>query len=226
MQTVHHDWFLKTAAPDVTSPTLGQKSANLPAAIAAIPEPMPLAKSAPKRFGRRDMIPVSSQQIWRIDQGWVRTTSCNEEGEIVTLGFWRSGEFIGQPWFNISPYQVECLTVVKASLLMAGSADYQQALTAHVQQTQAQQAQDLLIIMYSRQMESRLLNLLKWFARQFGQKVSQGWLIDLNLTHQDIADVLGTTRVTVTRLLKKLAQRGTIGWLQQRQIMLFSSSML
>jgi len=34
--------------------------------------------------------------------------------------------------------------------------------------------------------------------------VSAGELIDLRLTHQGIAEAIGSTRVTVTRLLKEL----------------------
>lgn len=41
-------------------------------------------------------------------------------------------------------------------------------------------------------------------------RVEQGQLIDLRLTHQEIAEVIGTTRVTVTRLLKQFEREAII----------------
>lgn len=53
-------------------------------------------------------------------------------------------------------------------------------------------------------MYERLTKLLIWLAQKFGSKVSQGILIELRLTHHELADMIGSTRVTVTRLLNQL----------------------
>lgn len=45
-------------------------------------------------------------------------------------------------------------------------------------------------------------------------------MIGLRLTHQEIAEVLGTTRVTVTRLLNQFEKKGIIGWSQQHCVLL------
>ncbi len=37
----------------------------------------------------------------------------------------------------------------------------------------------------------------------------------IRLTHQDIADTLGTIRVTITRLLSQFEQQGRIRWIGQ-----------
>ncbi|MGL5033935.1 MAG: helix-turn-helix domain-containing protein, partial [Microcystaceae cyanobacterium] len=47
-------------------------------------------------------------------------------------------------------------------------------------------------------------------GKKFGKETPKGQLIDLRLTHQDIADILGTTRVTVTRSLTQLEKQGLI----------------
>jgi len=44
----------------------------------------------------------------------------------------------------------------------------------------------------------------------FGRDVDQGRLIDLQLTHQDLAESISLTRVTVTRLLKNLKEQGKL----------------
>ncbi|HAA27728.1 MAG TPA: hypothetical protein DCE56_08735 [Cyanobacteria bacterium UBA8553] len=39
------------------------------------------------------------------------------------------------------------------------------------------------------------------------QKVAQGTCLKVRLTHQDLADACGATRVTITRLLGKLQKK-------------------
>ncbi len=47
-------------------------------------------------------------------------------------------------------------------------------------------------------------------SEKFGRDLEQGKLIDLNITHQDISEVLNTTRVTVTRILQQFEEQGKI----------------
>ena len=68
----------------------------------------------------------------------------------------------------------------------------------------------MLYLARSEPIRQRLLKILIWLARKFGRKVDQGQLIELRLTHQELAEVTGTTRVTVTRLLNQLVQEGII----------------
>jgi CRP-like cAMP-binding protein len=70
-----------------------------------------------------------------------------------------------------------------------------------------------------------LLRLLSWLAQKFGQEVKTGQLIDLRMTHQDLADMLGSTRVTITRTLSQLEQQGLIERLSLHQIILREEDM-
>ncbi len=65
-----------------------------------------------------------------------------------------------------------------------------------------------------------LVKLLEWLATRFGRTVRQGNLIDLRLTHQDLAELVGTTRVTLTRILGQLEQQGLIERLSLHRIVL------
>jgi CRP-like cAMP-binding protein len=71
------------------------------------------------------------------------------------------------------------------------------------------QMQELLRVRHG-QIQQRFLQFLDWLATKFGFRVQQGRIIPFRLTHQDVAEVLGTTRVTVTRLFQKLQQQGLI----------------
>jgi len=61
-----------------------------------------------------------------------------------------------------------------------------------------------------RDMGSRLVSFLLILCRDFGQPANDGVTIDLKLSHQAIAEAIGSTRVTVTRLLGDLRKQKMI----------------
>jgi CRP-like cAMP-binding protein len=77
-----------------------------------------------------------------------------------------------------------------------------------------------LEILHCRAVDASLLRLLSWLAKKFGHQVEKGQLIDLRLTHQEIAETIGTTRVTVTRLLNEFEKQGIIERLPRKSIVL------
>ena len=64
-----------------------------------------------------------------------------------------------------------------------------------------------------------LVAIFALLAHRFGHEVAEGKSLDLRLTHQEIAQDIGATRVTVTRLLKRFQQEGKIIWSRQRCIL-------
>ncbi len=166
-------------------------------------------------FTRRERIPPRNDVLWRIERGAVRTLTWSEEGTFITLGYWGSGDLIGSPLSKVQPYQIECLTNVEVSIVPP-HLWYQDvnALLSHIQQ-----AEELLSIVHCKPMSLRLWQFLVWLSRKFGREVEQGQLIYLNATHQEMAEVLNTTRVTVTRLLQQFEEEGML-LRQKRQIIL------
>lgn len=171
-------------------------------------------------YGRGEYIPLPPNVLWHIEFGIVRTLTWNGEGKQSTLGLWSKGDIIGEPLSNINPYEAECMTSVTVSVLPS-SLWYQafDAMFAHVQQ-----AEELLHILHCDPIHLRLRLLLCWLAEKFGKDTLDGRLISLNLTHQEIAELINTTRVTVTRNLKQLEQNGVITYHKGRSIVLLSSN--
>lgn len=56
----------------------------------------------------------------------------------------------------------------------------------------------------------RLLGFLTLLIEEFGEPCSNGYCLPFPLTHAQIGSAIGSTRVTVTRLMGKLRQRGLI----------------
>jgi CRP-like cAMP-binding protein len=157
-------------------------------------------------FSRREVIPLQNDVIWRIEHGAVRTLTWSEDGTFIALGYWGLGDLIGHPLSRVKPYQIECITGVELSIVPPHLWHQDiNALLSHIQQ-----AEDLLSIVHRKPISLRLWQFLVWLSEKFGRDVEKGKLIDLNVTHQDIAEVLNTTRVTVTRLLQQLEEEGTV----------------
>lgn len=56
----------------------------------------------------------------------------------------------------------------------------------------------------------RLQQLLADLGRRYGQPNDQGVVIDIGITHQEMADMIGTTRQSVTTILSELKREGAI----------------
>lgn len=157
-------------------------------------------------FSRKEIIPARNDLLWRIDRGAVRTLTWSEEGTYVTLGYWGIGDLIGYPLSKVQPYQIECLTSVEVSVVPPHHWPlYTNALISHIQHSE-----EILTIVHRKPISLRLWQFLVWLSEKFGRNVEQGKLIDLNLTHQEISEVLNTTRVTVTRLLQQFEEKGVL----------------
>lgn len=157
-------------------------------------------------FTRRSFLPEYQNSLWQIDTGFVRTFTYLENGTTVALGLWGSGDVIGRALSKLEPYQMECLTKVEARILPLDEWSYPtETLLAHIQQ-----AEELAVIRSYKKVETMLLKLLAWLSQRFGSEVDKGRLIDMRLTHEDLADMIGSTRVTVTRILGQFEQEGLI----------------
>lgn len=168
------------------------------------------------RFARRSLLPLRRDSLWLIESGVVRTLTVLEEGTSAILGLWGPGDVVGRVLSRAEPYQIECLTPVEVTLLPVRSWDKAtEAMIRHIQRSG-----ELIEIMHCRQADASLFQLLTWLAKRFGQEVEQGQLIDLRLTHQDIADLIGLTRVTVTRLINDFEKQGIIQRKQRQFIVL------
>lgn len=157
-------------------------------------------------FARRSFLPLRQDSVWLLQTGVVRTLTVLEDGTAVTLGLWGSGDIVGRALSQANPYHIETLTPVEATLIYKQNLpEVTEAMLLHMQRSE-----QFIEILHHKQAETTLLQLFGWLAKRFGYQVQTGQRIDLRLTHQDIADLIGLTRVTVTRLLKSFERQGII----------------
>ena len=182
-----------------------------------------LSEELPQQlFTRRELIPPENDVMWRIERGAVRTLTWSEEGMFITLGYWGPGDLIGYSLSKVEPYQIECLTSVEASIIPPQIwYRHMDAFLSHIKDSE-----ELLSIVHLKPMSLRLGKFLLWLSEKFGRDVEQGKLIDLNITHQEISEVLNTTRVTVTRLLQQFEEEGELLRYKRRIILLSANKQM
>ena len=155
---------------------------------------------------RGSLLPTRRYRLWQISSGVIKTSTCLEDGTNVILGIWGPGDLVGPMLSNIQPYTIDCLTQVNViPITVNNHPPLTRLLLEHIRR-----AEELTVIRSYRRIELMLIKLLGWFAKKYGIERETGHLIDLRLTHQDLADILGATRVTITRALAQLEQQGMI----------------
>jgi CRP-like cAMP-binding protein len=167
------------------------------------------------QFKRREIIPLRKSTLWHLQAGAARLLTLSEAGTAVTLGFLGAGDFAGQLLICIQPCELECLTDVEAVQLHHEQCrELPQVTIAHLHQTQA------LVCVRPGHIPQRLQRVLSWLGQKFGCPTEGGQLIQLRLTHQDLAETIGTTRVTITRLMQDLERQGSLCYSKRKQIVL------
>jgi CRP-like cAMP-binding protein len=154
----------------------------------------------------QDVLPEGMS--WRLQEGYVRSATWDQEGEAITLGLWGPGDVISSEDPVLLPLELQCLTTVVVEHLVLSP----EQRGWHLRR-ERQMLAELHAIQRIRSGENRLLALLHWIGRSFGQINSRGCrlsLRELNLTHRGLSDLCGLTRVTVTKLLSRFRQQGLL----------------
>jgi len=73
--------------------------------------------------------------------------------------------------------------------------------------------------------EARIRMGIHQLAKRHGIRDAHGTIIDLKITHQELAEMVGTSRETVTRVMSRLREQGIIE-IDQRRITLLNPKAL
>ncbi|MGI0481541.1 Crp/Fnr family transcriptional regulator [Geminocystis sp. CENA526] len=174
-------------------------------------------------YEKGEEIPLISQGVWQVNKGVVQLLKINTQGEETLLGWVHSDNFFGL-WFTaLDSFQAKSLsdvylqwhsiTEIEKNALLA-----QKMLSQVIKRIQ--QSEELLAIAGMRKVEDKLIKLLKLLAKEIGEHHHLGIRLKVRLTHQNLANSIGTTRVTITRLLGDLQKQGFICFDSTRHIVI------
>ena len=174
-------------------------------------------------------IPLNAQQIWVVHRGVVELSTLYPSGDEALLGLAAASMPFGLPMTLIYPYQATALSDVDLMNLTLAEVQQSPMLTQEIFQhtvRRLRQAEAMLAMAGCRRVEDRLRQFLLLLQMEVGQPVPEGTRLSVRLTHQHLASAIGTTRVTVTRLLGKLKAEGWIQVDGDRHIILAPSARL
>ena len=163
-----------------------------------------------------------AERVYLTRRGAVRLSRVYESGEEITVALLRENSLFGvlslltghrsdRFYHAVAFTRVEMVTAPAASVRAAIEADtgvglrLLQGLSSRILQTET-----MIETLTHRDMSSRLVSFLLVLCRDFGVPDELGITIDLRLSHQAIAEAIGSTRVTITRLLGDLRQSGLV----------------
>lgn len=175
------------------------------------------------QMGTGSSVPLLRNHFWLVVRGIVKLGCITINGDEVMLGLAGPNELFGESLAGPDAYEAttlsrcDLLCLPKSELLKTPS--LAPALIEAVSQRQ-QQSQAMLALMGLRRVEDRIKGFLELLAVDYGTPSSDGLRLLPKLTHQDIASALGTTRVTVTRILGQLKDQGWLNVDSQRSIIL------
>lgn len=162
-------------------------------------------------------IPLRLNEVLIVCRGVVQLYTIQPDGSETLLGLAGPSSPIGLPLTIVDPYWATALTDVDMLPLPIAEVESSPLLMAGIYRhlmLRLQQSEAWLAIAGKRLVADRLRQLLLLIAQDFGQVETCGVRIPVRLTHHQLAAAIGTTRVTVTRLLKDFKIEG---WLQTQQ---------
>ncbi len=164
-------------------------------------------------FRAGQTIPMNPQVVWVVCRGVVQLSTLYQSGDEALLGLAGPSMPFGLPLTLIYPYQATALSDVDLMGLTIAEIDQSPTLAQEVGRhtvRRLRQTEAMLAMAGYRRVEDRLRQLLLLLQMEVGQPVAEGTRISIRLTHQHLASAIGTTRVTVTRLLGQLRGEGQL----------------
>ena len=173
-----------------------------------------------------------AERVYLIRRGAVRLSRVYETGEEITVALLRENSLFGvlslltgnrsdRFYHAIAFTRVELVAAPATSVRNAIEQDASvgllllQGLSSRVLQTET-----MIETLTHRDMSSRLASFLLVLCRDFGVPGEKGVTIDLRLSHQAIAEAIGSTRVTITRLLGELKSSSLLA-IDRKKITIF-----
>jgi hypothetical protein len=168
-----------------------------------------LVPGSQQRYRRGAVIALERNAILEVTDGIVAQTMIHPDGAAVLLGLCGPGQtLIGHPADDCCIELVahtDAMITLQSWLDAVVDPQLPERLRTRVQLMEAWAA------MQARPyLDQRVLGILALLAEQFGKPHARGVLVDVRITHTQLATAVGATRSTITRILGDLRTRGML----------------
>ena len=162
----------------------------------------------------------SGDTLFMISQGRIKVTILGDDGREIILSVLGSGDFFGEmALLDNEPRSATAIAAEDSELLSLSRADFEgvlalnpammmsliKVLTGRLRHANHQISTLALLDVYG-----RVARVILELGREDGKRLKDGRISFQRPTHQEIANRIGTTRETVTRMLKDLQRQSLI----------------
>lgn len=172
----------------------------------------------------------SKKKLYFLTSGRVKLTIISPEGKEKVLTILQQGDIFGEiSLFDQDPHPLSAEVQEECNLLIISWNDLESVImnrpSLAIKIIEALARKTRLLASQIRELvfqdaEGRLAAFLNRFSRQFGIDINGGIMIEVVLTHQEIANLLGTSRVTVTKLMNKFIENNIIKMYKRKIVIL------
>lgn len=159
--------------------------------------------------------------VYFLKKGYARLNSISPDGQELTLNIFKPGSYFSMMWAiaeipnnyyfqamtDIEVYQAPKEPTIK---FLKDNPEILFELTSRILVGLAGTLGTMESLLFGKA-NNKIASVLLTCVKRFGEKTENGqWLINLPLTHQDIANLAGLTRETTSLEMEKLAAKGII----------------
>lgn len=186
-----------------------------------------------KRFAKDQVVLVeeeASSYMYLVYSGKVRVVQLSEEGREQIITFHKKNDFFGEMALLDGKTAPATVIAHEESVIgLLSKKDFEQHLLSHEEIRRKiinllcerlRDSWDMIKILSFDNAEHRVMAVLKRLQELYGVTDDRGSLINVRLTHQQMANYASVARETVTRVLSRLEKEETILVLEGKAIVL------
>lgn len=183
----------------------------------------PEAEQLLEFYEKGEAISLLNTGIWQVYRGVVQLSKIDISGKEIILGWAtpnhafdnRNNKSLTYHAQAMSDVYLRCLTPQYLKIYPQLISELIAKLSYRLIKTE-----QLLAITAIKRVEERLWELLVMLQEEMGQPVLKGTRLTVRFTHQNLANVIGATRVTVTRVLGDFQNKNWIEFDRDRHIII------
>ncbi len=186
-----------------------------------------------RTFPRKSVVYLpqdSADSVYVVADGRVRLVTITPEGKEAILAIFEPGDLFGElALFDAEPREEYAEAVIPSKVIAIPREAVDQVLSRNPALMlgitkligwRRKKLERRLKSLLFRSNRERLTSLLWELTERYGRSTREGLLIDIKLSHQDLASLIGVTRESVTLALGELQSEGTISIGRQRIVVL------
>ena len=166
-----------------------------------------------RSYARGDIILMETDTVLEVEKGILAQSMVHKDGSEVLLGLMGPGCLViphpEDTCFIQLVAHSDALVTVRSWEQATGISHFPERLRCRLQRIEAWAA------MQARpHLDQRIIGILSLLAEQFGVPCSEGRIVDVRITHTQLASAVGATRTTITRTLGDLRRQGVLSQVQ------------